>query len=162
VIGIALFFVFLGFFEGIGYHVYQISETSFVPDPRLGYATASFAVNMSFNPITFPFYWIMGTGSISGNISMRVLPESFERGDFVAAKYGLSPADRYGKYISFLTSWGLLQNFLVLVLLGIILDVLKSRVLYVSLLVGAFGFLAADTTGIQTPQRAATRTRLWI
>lgn len=148
VLGIALLFAFLGFFGGIGYHVNQINEISFVPNPRLGYADASFAIDITYNPVTYPLYWMLGKGSISGNVSMTYLPESYERSEWGQGIYGASAKDRYGNYISYLVFWGVFENFLVLIVFGIAAEILKCRVLYVPLLIGTLGFLCAGLAGI--------------
>ncbi|MDH7476915.1 MAG: hypothetical protein QHH17_00840 [Candidatus Bathyarchaeota archaeon] len=63
----AVFLVFLGLFEGVGYRVYSVKEVSFVPHTRLGYADVIFHCNATFNPILYPYYWLAGYGNVNAD-----------------------------------------------------------------------------------------------
>ncbi|MDH5694657.1 MAG: ABC transporter permease [Gammaproteobacteria bacterium] len=148
ILAMALLLALLGTFDRIGYHVHEIEELSFTPDYRYNYADATFKFNATYNPILYPFYWILGKGHISGDFSMIYLPESYERSEWGPAVFGSSPEDHFGKYISFMLTWGIFGNFGFLLLMTIVIEALKRRVLYASLFSGVFGFSIAGISGM--------------
>jgi hypothetical protein len=136
----ALLFTFLGFFSGPGYHVNQMEEVSFDRDFGLGFANATFACDVVFNPLVYPFYWFAGGGHIVGNFSMMYVPEGYSQGG--RAFYGDYASDRYPEYLTYLTTWGTLPNLVVLLFITLAVEVVGRRILYLLILSGILGFYA--------------------
>lgn len=144
----ALFFVLLGTFGGVGYHVHRIQELSFQPNSRFGYADAEFTFDATYNPILHPFYWLIGRGHVSGNFSMMYLPQYYHQlRDFPIPIWG-SPEVRSENYISFMVTGGTFANLAVLLILTVIIEISRRRVLYLLLFSGIIGFSAGGVIGI--------------
>ena len=62
-----LFLFFLGIFNNLGYYVNAIKKISFKPHSQLGCADVVFFCDIIYNPILYPFYWIVGRGTLTGN-----------------------------------------------------------------------------------------------
>lgn len=73
---LALFLSLIGFFGGLGYNVNRIEEKSFVRTPD-GFANATFICDLVYNPLLYPFYWLVGNGHPSGTFGMLVIPEGY-------------------------------------------------------------------------------------
>ena len=143
----AVFLVLLGTFEGVGYQVHKVQELSFVPNYYYGFAIANFTFDATYNPVLFPFYWLMGKGHISGDFSMKYLPHGYETGEHPRPIYGQKPEDRYGNYASYVATWGTLANLVILLIMTVAIELLKHRALYALLFFGMFGFAVAGLTG---------------
>jgi peptide/nickel transport system permease protein len=137
----------LGTFKGVGYLVEGIQEISFTPYYNYGYADAVFAVNMTFNPLLYPFQWLIGEGIISKNISMTYLPHAYERGEWGPPIFGGSE-EHYANYISYVVSSATFANILILLVLTIAIELLQWRVSYISLFAGLLGFLVMSINGM--------------
>jgi len=144
----AFFFVLLGTFDGVGYHVHEIRELSFIPDYRYGYADAHFTLDATYNPILFPFYWLSCQGRVSENFSMIYLPNSYERSEWGPPIFDRSLEDRFVKYTSFVVTRGILANLAVLLVITALIEISRRRILYVPLFLGVFGFSAAGIVGV--------------
>lgn len=144
----AVFLVFLGTFEGVGYQVHRIQELSFVPNYNYGYADAAFTFDATYNPILFPFYWLVGQGHVSGNFSMKYLPQGYETGEYGGPIYGQKPEDRYGNYASYMATWGTLANLIIFLVVTVSIELLKHRILYALLFFGIAGFAVAGVVGV--------------
>lgn len=147
-LAMALLLALLGTLQGTGYHVHEIEELSFIPNYRYGYADAVFKLKATYDPIVYPLYWVLGKGQVSGEFSMVYLAEGYERSEWGPAIFGNTPEDHFGRYISFMVTWGTLANFGFLLLITIIMEILKRRVLYAPLLVGVCGFSVAGINGM--------------
>jgi peptide/nickel transport system permease protein len=133
-------------FESIGYRVNGIQEISFTRHYDYGYADAVFAINITFNPLLYPFQWLIGKGSLSGNFSMVYLPHAYERGEWGPPIFG-SSEEHYENYISYVVSSTTLANTLILLVLTIAIELLQWRVSYISLFAGLLGFLIMSVNG---------------
>ncbi|MGB9778483.1 MAG: hypothetical protein ACPLW8_03670 [Candidatus Bathyarchaeales archaeon] len=137
-------------FHEIGFHVYDIKELYFKPNPQLGYADAAFSCDILFNPLTHPFYWISPdvNGHIIGNFSTRYVPEGYGGGEFSGPRFPLWPKQRYDYYITIFEVWGLYQNMLVLFFIAITIEILKLRIVYIAYFCGILGFAVAQLIGM--------------
>jgi len=149
-LAMSLLFFFIGFFPGIGFHVYDIDELYFKPKYSSGYADAAFSCDILFDPLTHPFYWIHPdvVGRFVGNFSVMYVPEGYGGGEFGGPRFPLWPKQRYDYYISVFQVWGLYPNLLVLFLISLAIEALNFRIVYVAYFLGIIGFLAAQLIGI--------------
>ncbi|MBS7632902.1 hypothetical protein KEJ15_04680 [Candidatus Bathyarchaeota archaeon] len=145
---LALGLMLLGLFDGIGYHLYFIRETSFIPHSRLGYADASFSIDLMYNPVLYPLYWLMGSGRINGTYSTIYLPEGYGSGEFGGPRWGLWGKERQDAYIIEMLSWGSLLNLLFLAIITVSIEIVGKRCLYLVLGLGIFGFAAFELVGM--------------
>jgi hypothetical protein len=143
----SMFFLFLGFFGGLGYYVHAIKEVSFKPHSQLGYADAVFFCDITYNPIIYPFYWVIGKGKIVGNFSVMYVPEGYMPGEFGGPIWGIKPEERYDSYINMMISWGTFPNLIFLFIIFLNIEFLWGRSLYWVLLSGVFGFLIWELYG---------------
>jgi hypothetical protein len=144
----AFMFTLFGLFDGVGFHLYYIGQVSFVPHDQLGYADATFTVNMVYNPIVYPLYWVMGKGYVNGTFRMMYVPESYAPGEFGGPMWGMTPQDRYDEYILYMVTWGTLLNLVFLLAITVIIDFAGYRSLYLVLLFGVFGFYTFQIIGM--------------
>jgi hypothetical protein len=154
-VALALFLSLLGFFGGLGYHINRIEEKSFVRTPD-GFANATFIADLVYNPILYPFYWLVGNGHPSGTFGMIVIPEGYpvivdpthpeERG-LGRPFYGAYSRDRYPEYLIAMSSWATLPNFLVLLFIMMAVEISRARGIYLILLAGILGFYAVALVG---------------
>jgi len=147
-VGMALLLIILGLFNGIGYKVCSIDEVLFTIHSRMGYADAVFYVDITFNPILYPIYWLKGFGSIKGNYSMMYVPESYKPGEFGGPIWGISEKERYDTYITFLATSGITSNFVSLLFLTALIEIIGHRKAYFVILCGLVGFAVADLLGV--------------
>ncbi|MDH7564420.1 MAG: hypothetical protein QHH24_06050 [Candidatus Bathyarchaeota archaeon] len=145
---LALGLLLLGLFEGVGYHLYFIRETSFIPHNQLGYADASFSIDLMYNPVLYPLYWLMGNGHINGTYSTIYLPEGYGAGEFSGPRWGLWGKERQDAYIIQMLSWGSLLNLLFLAIITVSIEIVGKRCLYLVLGFGIFGFAAFELVGM--------------
>lgn len=138
-------FAFLGIFSGSGYHLYQINETSFVSHGQSGYADASFKLNMAYDPLLYPYYWILGVGRVNGTFSMMYVPDAY--GPSGRPYYGTQPSERYQTYILHMLTWGTLPNVVILFILAIAIEIIGRRSLYLVAFGGILGFYAYEVLG---------------
>lgn len=140
---LALFLAFLGIFDGVGYHVYQISETSFVR--QYTYALATFKCDLVYNPILYPFYWNIGEGRINGSFTMIYIPDAYFGG---RAYYPPTTQERLPVYVMHVADRGLLQNLIVLFILTCAIEVVGKRSLYLIVFGGVIGFFFFQIVGV--------------
>lgn len=140
-------FLFLGFFGGLGYNVHAIKEVSFKPHSQLGYADAVFFCDITYNPILYPFYWVVGRGSLVGNFSVMYVPEGYMPGEFGGPIWGVKPEERYDAYINMMISWGTFPNLIFLFIMALAVEFSLDRSVYWVLLSGVFGFLFWEIYG---------------
>lgn len=144
----AFLLALLGIFDGVGYYLYYIDERSFVPHNRLGYADVVFSCDIIYNPILYPLYWITGNGDLSGNFSIKYVPEGYYPGEFGGPIWGLSKEDRYASYVIHMLTWGIVLNFFILFSFNMAIEIVGKRSLYLILLCGVCGFIALKITGM--------------
>lgn len=143
----ALLLMLLGIFGKVGYYVHHIEELSFTRYYGLGYADATFSCDITFNPILYPFYWMMEKGHISGNFSTIYFPEACSPGEFGHPIWPTSPSDRYPEYILQIVTWGILPNLLILFNITVAIEIVGRRTVYLLLFCGILGFFFAELLG---------------
>jgi len=146
-LAIALLFIFLGLYGGIGYKVNSISESYFHPYDELGYADAVFYCDVVFNPVLYPSYWLTGTGHLAGNFTVRYLPESYYPGEFGGPIWGLSPKTRTEFYVMFVITGATYSDLLIIFLIGLSIEAIGKRELYLVLFSGLLGFAGGAAIG---------------
>jgi hypothetical protein len=138
----------LGLFGGLGYHLYGLKEVSFTTHDRLGYADASFKINLTYNPVLYPAYWLIGRGSINGTYSILASPLSYSPGESVRPNWGLSRQDRADQYLINMLVWGMPLNLLALFSVAIAIEIVRERGLYFVLFGGLLGFNIQEMQGV--------------
>lgn len=146
-LGIAFLFIFLGLYSGVGYKVNSINENYFHPYDNLGYADVVFYCDMVFNPVLYPSYWLKGIGHMADNFSIRYLPESYYQNEFGGPNWGLSPKKRLEFYVMFLITGGTYSDLLIFFLIGLGIEVIGKRELYLVLFSGLLGFAGGGVIG---------------
>jgi len=151
----------LGIFKGVGYRVFVIEETTFVPHTRLGYADVKFYFEGIFNPLLYPYYWIRNYGIInsdfyflyraehphwlmdtmSGGLNMEVDSDWYPWG------WELTPEERCETYEIYLLTLGNVANFFVLFIVTLFIEILNMRKLYIAIFAGIVGFAFGNLTG---------------
>lgn len=147
-LAISMFLLLLSFFGSLGYNVHAIKEVSFKPYSQLGYADAVIFCDIVYNPILYPFYWIVGKGRLVGNFSVMYIPEGYKPGEFGGPIWGVKPEERYDTYINILISWGTISNLIILFIINLIIEFVFERLMYLILLLGIFGFIFWELYGI--------------
>jgi len=154
-------FVLLGFFSGLGYHVNRIEETSFVY--QYTYAQAEFSADVIYNPLVYPYYWVLGSGHVYGSFSMIYIPDAYTASG--RPFYGAGPSGRYAEYLLIVISWGTLPNLLTLFVVTLAVEVVGRRVIYMVLLLGSIGFywfvLEGVLLGVITGSLLAVLLKFW-
>jgi len=146
-LGITLFLIILSLFQNVGYKVKAIDEVYFTPYNQFGYADVVFYVDIVFNPILFPSYWLKGIGVIKGNVSIKYLPESYHSGEFGGPIWGLKESDRYDTYVMSLVVRGLWTNALLILLIILPVEATVFREFYLVIFSGIAGFTIGDFYG---------------
>lgn len=146
-ISITLLLGLLGLFSRIGYQVRSIEELSFNPT-QLGFAEVVFYCDIIYNPILFPYYWLVGAGHSYGNFSMIFFPEAFSPGEFGGPIWGMKPQDRYDIYIMRMVMWGAIANISVLFYITVLIEAVGKRSLYLALFCAILGFAIASLVGM--------------
>lgn len=149
VVAMTLFLLLLGLFSGLGYRVQSMKEVSFVPHNRLLYADAIFQCDVTFNPVLFPFYWIMGAGHLEGNFSTVIVPEGLLPVEQIVPVWGMQ-ASRIDSYITRIVTWGIFANAIVLFVIALFIEVIGKRVLYSAIFLCMIGFAFAGLIGAAT------------
>jgi hypothetical protein len=146
-VALTFFLAFLGLFNVLGYNVKHIEETDFQPHYDLGYATSTVECGIDFDPVLFPYYWLVGKGQLDGNFSMVYIAEAFGPGEYGGARFGGRPQDRFDFYVVRLVTWGFVANLVLLFHAAVIVEVLGKRSLYFFVLGSIAGFAAAGIIG---------------
>jgi len=147
-LGMAMFLMLLSVFGGVGYKLNAIDEVTFVKHTQYGYADAVFYVDIVFNPILHPSYWLKSMGSFQGNVSMMYIPEGYQPGEFGGPIWGLSEHDRYDTYVTFLITLGIGSDFAIIIVLTALIELLKCRKVYFAIFSGMIGFAIASVLGL--------------
>lgn len=143
----SLLFTLLGLFNGIGYQILSIKELSFAPNP-VGFAEVVFYCDIIYNPVLFPYYWLVGAGHRYGNFSMILFPEAYSPGEFGGPVFGMKPQDRMDIYVMRMVMWGTLANFLLLLYITILIEATGKRSLYLILFCAIVGFAVTSIIGM--------------
>ena len=142
-----LLFFLLSIFAGVGYRVYGVRELDFVPNSDLGYADVTFKIDILYNPVLYPLYWMIGSGRVNAEFSVIYVPEHYRPGEFGSANWG-SRSERENSYVLRTLGFaGVLPNLLVLFIWTIAIEIVRIRGLYVILFSGVLGFYALEVMG---------------
>jgi len=149
--------------SGLGYKVSRINELSFAPDYEKGFAEATVACDITFNPFVNPLNWIVQEGHINGTFTIVLVSEghssisAFNQGEYKGtyappaasyhATWGATAQERYSDYIALLTNAQVLPNFLILFIATTAIEISRKRRLYAILFCGIIGFYAFDILG---------------
>lgn len=146
----------LGLFSGIGYNINSICE-SFSPSSDRTYVDVSASFDATYNPILCPFYWLTGMGHLSENItSIFPLREGSSRlpgyrppthHQTLPFGRGFTQQERFDSYTMSMAIRGMYGNLAILLLVAVIIEAAKQRLLYIVLFSGVIGFLAGGVVG---------------
>lgn len=136
---LTLLLIILGTFNGLGYHIYSIKEKSFTPYNQLGYAHVVLTCDIIYNPILYPYYWLVGRGHLAGDFHLIYIPEGYFPGEF-GGPIWRTTQHRINSYLMTMLTWGITPNAITLFLIAIIIESLE-RSLFLSVLFGILGFL---------------------
>lgn len=144
-IGVALSLFLLGTFSGVGYRVNSISE-SIIPSPDRAFADVYVFFDATYSPVLYPFYWLTGMGHISENFTssypLGIRPQSIPFG------FGwLSQQERYDSYTVYWATRSMYGNLAILLLVAVVIEAVKQRLLYAILFSGVVGFWAGGVLG---------------
>jgi hypothetical protein len=135
-----LLLVFLGILGGVGYHLHWLNETSFDDQSYMyGYADVTFNCALTYDPVIYPLYWLMGQGHIDREFRIMYIPETYTPGEFGHAVY-LSRSQRENSYVMYVIMWGILPNMIMLLSIAIAIEALGKRSLYFVIFGGITGF----------------------
>lgn len=144
-----LLMLFLGFFADIGYHVISVKELSY----PLGfksygtYAVGRFYCDIVYNPILYPYYWFVGAGHFTGNVSMIIFPD-YGPGEQARSIFP-GPDVREGDlYVTTVLVWGITANMVFLLFITVFLEIINKRIVYLVLSGGTLGFAVASVIGL--------------
>jgi len=156
----AFFFAFLGLFGSLGYHVNSANE-SIKPSSNADYIDVSMSLDMTFNPLLYPFYWLLGNGHLSENRSgIIALPQSAQafpgyhppshiRNPSVPTfAYLTTKEERLETFILIAATREAVWNFVLLLAVTAVIETVKQRLLYLVLLSGIIGFCFGAITGM--------------
>lgn len=144
-----LLMLLLGFFGTIGYHVISVKELSYPLGFRSygTYAVGSFYCDIVYNPILYPYYWFVGAGHFTGNVSMILIPD-YGPGE---QAYPIFPGPdvREGDlYVTSMLVWGITANMAFLLFITVFLEIINKRIVYLVLSSGTLGFAVASVIGL--------------
>jgi hypothetical protein len=146
----ALLLFLLGIFGGLGYRGYA-KEISMERDYQSGFANVGFTCEILYDPITYPSYWIMGSGYINTTMEIPYAPQAHYpgegTGDVGAPMYG-NRKDRESEYLISMLIWGAPINLIVLLSITIAIEAIRIRSLYLILLSGILGFYVFNVPGV--------------
>jgi hypothetical protein len=134
---IAALFLVLSLINGIGYHITELWEVSYVPNLQEDYADVILRCNMTLNPLLYPYYWLKGLGIFEGDYPMIHIPAL----SFMTAQA------RLDNYIMLIITAGNLSNLVVFFLIAIAIELIGKRVIYIVLFSSIIGFAFAGITG---------------
>jgi hypothetical protein len=156
-IGVAMLLLLLGIFNGVGYSINSISE-SISPSSDSAFADVSVSFDATYNPILHPFYWLTGIGHTSENITgilpvgqtSSPLPSYHPPTHHRSTPSGrgwLTQQERYDSYTMYMATRSVYGNLASLLLVAVIIEAVKQRLLYVVLFSGVVGFWAGGVLG---------------
>jgi hypothetical protein len=137
----ALLLTLFGVFDGLGYHGYA-RELSIDESSALGYNVA-FSCDIIYDPITYPSYWVMGRGQVSGTFEISDAP----LGMLTGRVFGFRQ-ERESMYLLGMLTWGSTINLIGLLGLTVAIEIIQKRSLYLILLCGMFGFYVFNLLGV--------------
>lgn len=138
----------LGLVGGMGYHLFQLKQLSFIIHNDQGYADARIVFSATYDPLLYPFYWFTRNGYINGTFSLTYVPEAYSPGEFGGPIWGLKPSDRYENYTLQMITWGFWANLIILLFVTVMIEVGSARTLYLTLFSGILGFYVAELLGM--------------
>ena len=144
-IGVAMLLFLLGIFNGVGYSINSISE-SIITSPDRTFADVYVFFDATYNPILYPFYWLTGMGHTSENFTSSY--PLFIRPNTIPYGFGwFTQQERYDSYTTHMATRSMYGNLATLLLVAVIIEAAKQRLLYVVLFSGAVGFWAGGVLG---------------
>ena len=144
-IGVAMLLFLLGIFNGVGYNINSISER-ISPSPDRTFADVYVFFDATYNPILYPFYWLTGMGHTAENFTSSY--PLFIRPNTIPFGFGwLSQQERYDSYTMHMATRNMYGNLATLLLVAVIIEAAKQRLLYVVLFSGVVGFWAGGVLG---------------
>lgn len=144
-----LLMLLLGFFANIGYHVISVKELSYPLGFRSygTYAVGRFYCDIVYNPILYPYYWFVGAGHFTGNVSMIISPD-YGPGEQARPIFP-GPDVREGDlYVTTMLVWGITANMAFLLFIAVFLEIINKRIVYLVLSSGTLGFAVASVIGL--------------
>jgi hypothetical protein len=158
----ALLFALLGLSGGLGYSLHSLEQLSFVPHNRLGYADVEISFSATYDPLLYPFYWLTRNGYVNGTFSLIYVPEAVGGGEFGGPIWGLKPSDRYDTYTIQMITWGFWANLVILLFITVLIEIVRARAFYITMLSGILGFYIAELLGMLTGLVAGVALGLYI
>jgi hypothetical protein len=144
-IGVAMLLFLLGIFNGVGYNINSISER-ITPSPDRTFADVYVFFDATYNPLLYPFYWLTGMGHISENFTSSY--PLFIRPNTIPYGFGwLTQQERYDSYTTYMATRSIYGNLATLLLVTVVIEAAKQRLLYVVLFSGVVGFWAGGVLG---------------
>jgi len=151
-LGLAMGFllVLLGVFNTIGYHVYLIDEVAVDRTyASQGYLLGTVRIDMVFNPILYPFYWLKSLNRINGTFFLVYYADGFGgEGQPGGARFPWREEGRYEGYLSSFTTWGFFPNMGILLAAAILIEFAHAKAVYIALFTGILGFTFAVLYGL--------------
>ncbi|UCB60505.1 MAG: hypothetical protein JSW72_00070 [Candidatus Bathyarchaeota archaeon] len=166
-LSMTLFFVFLSLFEGLGYQILSLEEATFTAnvDHQVGYDVAGMVFEAGYNPLLFPSNWLFGRGYVAGNFSTVYVgqgpgPHDLPMGEvprigrgaaggaFSPRSYMPTPDIRREDFVLSMALRELPINFLLLLGVAVIIEILGHRLLHTIFLCGILGFFVAGVVGV--------------
>jgi len=147
-LGMALFLLLLGLYGGLGYSLQSLEEVSrdrsFMSS---GFMPVVFYCDITYNPILYPYYWLQGSGHLSGNFSIIYWAEGYSPGERGSPQFGVSPTQRLDFYLTRMLTWGLAINLALLFALATAIEIVQKRILYLVVFISSLGFAFASLAG---------------
>lgn len=156
----AFFLAFLGLFSNLAYHVNSANE-SIKSSPYSDYMDVTMSLDMTFDPLLYPFYWLTGNGHLSENQSGIVaLPEpaqpprpgyhppSHHRNLDPIFPFTTTKEERLETFIMIVATREAVWNFVSLLLVTAVIEIAKERLIYWVLFSGILGFCFGAITGM--------------
>jgi hypothetical protein len=157
---IAFFLALLGLFGNLGYHVNSANE-SIKTYSNTDYMDLTISLDMTFNPLLYPFYWLMGNGHLSENKSGIIAipqsaqqalpsyhPPSHHRNAGPTFAYLTSKEDRLETFTLIVATREVMWNLVSLLTITIAIELTKERLFYLVLLFGIIGFYFGAIVGM--------------
>lgn len=139
----------LGFFANIGYHVISVKELSYPLGFRSygTYAVGRFYCDIVYNPILYPYYWFVGAGHFTGNVSMIIFPD-YGPGEQIRPIFPRPDVREGDLYVTTMLVWGITPNMVFLLFITVFLEIINKRIVYLVLSGGTLGFAVASVLGL--------------
>jgi hypothetical protein len=147
-IALAFLLLFLGFFGNIGYQVISVKELPYPLGFRTygTYAVGRFYCDIVYNPILYPYYWLVGAGHLMQNVSMVVYPD-YGPGEQAYPIFPRIDIRETDLYVTTMIIWGTAPNAIFLLFITLFLEIIGRRIIYLILMSGTLGFALGSIIG---------------